>query len=153
MRCVARSSGRSFLIPAIILLTALAASHAPASAQAYWFETYDRAVALIDSGQAAEASKLLEGLIREHPLPMACARVPGDRCIDYLPYYQRARIQLMAGNVSGAAHSLDVSMAFGASMSTRRSVAACQTLREQIRVRTAELARQNPQVAPTATAK
>jgi hypothetical protein len=152
MRCADRFSGRSLLIIAVVLAAWFAAL-VPAQAQSYWFETYDRTVSLIDDGQMAEASALLSRVIEDHPYPVACLRIPGDRCIDYLPYYQRARIQFATGKVREAAHSLDISNAFGAALQTRRARAAFNTLRERVRVRTAELATANRDVAPASKSK
>lgn len=103
-------------------------------AQSYWFENYERAIALIDAGQVAQASTLLERVIADHPLPVACLRVPGDRCIDYVPYVQRARIQIYQGDTRGASHSLDVSEAFGTGLANRRTDREVQKLRQQIQM-------------------
>lgn len=105
----------------------------PALAQSYWFHTYERVAAMINSGRMAEAAPLLEELIQEHPYPIACLKVPGDRCIDYLPYFQRARLQIHNGDVRGAAHSLDISEAFGAVLQNRRTERELLNLRRRIR--------------------
>jgi hypothetical protein len=104
-----------------------------ATAQTYWFENYERAVALIDDGLTTEASALLERVIRDHPLPVSCLKVPGDRCIDYIPYFQRARIQVSRGDARGAAHSLDVTEAFGVGVMNKRTEKEVVRLRQQIR--------------------
>lgn len=147
MRLLCSKSGRSLVIGAA-LLAALLATGPASGAQNYWFETYERMVALIDDGQLAEASTLLDDLLRDHPYPIACLRIPGDRCVDYLPYYQRARIQLAMGNLSAATHSLDIEGAFGAVHLTKRTAAAFTTLRQQIKVKTAETSSGHAQVAP-----
>lgn len=105
----------------------------PTLAQSYWFTTYEKVVAMIDSGRMAEATPLLEELIQGHPCPIACLKVPGDRCIDYLPYFQRARIQLANDDVRGAAHSLDICEAFGAILQNRRTEREFLSLRRRIR--------------------
>ncbi len=110
-----------------------AAASSAALAQTYWFERYERAVALIDAGQVGEASTLLERVIKDHPIPIACLRVPGDRCIDYVPYFERARIQIYRGDTRGASHSLDVSEAFGTRLQNKRTEREIHRLREQIR--------------------
>jgi hypothetical protein len=109
---------------ALILSVALSS---PALAKGYWFESYQRAVELIDGERLDEASLLLEDVIRDMPTPQASARIPGNRFVNYLPYYQRARIQYMTGDLEGAAHSLAVSEAFGA---VRRDKKALADLRE-----------------------
>lgn len=113
----------------------------PATAQTYWFEDYQRLVIMIDKGQHQEASKLLEKIVNEHPFPIACMRIPGDRCIDYIPYYQRARIQFSMENTRGADHSLDISGAFGAVLRNRRNEKAFLQLRDQVDQRIGESAK------------
>ena len=111
---------------ALILSVALAS---PALAKGYWFESYQRAVELIDGERLDEASELLDDVIRDMPTPEASARIPGNRFVNYLPYYQRARIQYMQGDLAGAAHNLAVSEAFGAVRSDRRAFADLRELR------------------------
>jgi len=118
---------------ALILSAALAS---PALAKGYWFESYQRAVELIDGEQLQEASVLLEEVIREMPTPEASARIPGNRFVNYLPYYQRARIQYMQGDLEGAAHNLAVSEAFGAVRADRRAFDDLQELRAGLERRT-----------------
>lgn len=132
-------------LPILALALALPASRS-AYAQTYWFETYERAVRMIDRGEMAEASSLLDGLMREHPYPMSGMRVPGDRSIDYLPHLQRARIHLYRGDALAAAHSLDIEEAFGAVLSNKR--AARQLLRLRQQVETMEAVR-HPSGPPT----
>jgi hypothetical protein len=110
------------------------------SAQSYWFETYERAVELIEDHQLDEAETLLDQVIADQPLPRAFVRVPGNRFIDYLPYFQRARIQAMRGDYESAAHSLDVSEAFGAVTARRRQTADLRALREQVYANLAQAA-------------
>ena len=117
-----------------VALTVGAAGSSVILAQSYWFENYERAITLIDAGQVAEASTLLERVIADHPLPVACLRVPGDRCLDYVPYIQRARIQIYQGDTRGASHSLDVSEAFGTGLANRRTDREVQRLRQQIQM-------------------
>ncbi|MBI1951018.1 MAG: hypothetical protein HYS34_06620 [Acidobacteria bacterium] len=124
--------GRILLLFISILVLG-AAAFTPTLARSYWFHTYERVVALIDSGRTGEAAPLLEQLIREHPYPIACLKVPGDRCIDYLPYFQRARLQFHDGDVRGAAYSLEISEAFGAIFQNRRTERAFLDLRRRIR--------------------
>jgi hypothetical protein len=130
-----------------VLLVALGGATL-ATAHDYWFETYERAVELIDDDRIDEAEMLLEEVIADQPLPRASVRVPGNRFIDYLPYLQRARIQLHRGDYESAAHSLDVSEAFGAVTARRRPTAVLQGLRDQVH---AELARRVPPAAQPET--
>ena len=120
----------SYLAAGLILV---GASGSTPFAQTYWFEDYERAVALIDAGQAAEAAPVLDRVIKEHPLPVACLKVPGDRCIDYIPYFQRARIQISRGDAHGAAHSLDVTEAFGVGLTNKRTEKELLLMRQQVR--------------------
>lgn len=118
-------------------LAALVISIAPlvsgnAHGQTYWFETYERVVQMIDRGEVAEATPLLDRLIREHPYPISGLKVPGDRSIDYLPHFQRARVQLYRGEARAAAHSLDIDEAFGAVQNNKRTKREFLKLRQQI---------------------
>lgn len=124
--------GRSLLF-FVSILALWIVTFTPALAQSYWFHAYERVVAMIDSGRMAEAAPLLEQLVQDHPYPIACLKVPGDRCIDYLPYFQRARLQVHNGDVLGAAHSLDISEAFGAVLLNRRTEREFLILRRRIR--------------------
>ena len=95
------------------LLVVLTASMA--SAQTYWFETYETAVDKIEAEQQEqmeEALELLGALVAERPLPQANLRVPGDRLVDYLPYFQKARVEMLLGKYDDARKSLDASEAF-----------------------------------------
>lgn len=102
--------------------------------QTYWYETYQRAVELIDEGSTAAAKPLIDRLIEEHPVPISGYMLPGERFIDYLPYYQRARIQFMDGDTSGATRSLDMSEQLGAMLHDRRSRRAVERLKLDIAV-------------------
>jgi hypothetical protein len=104
-----------------------------AQAQNYWFETYERAVELIDDNRLDRAEELLGQVIEDRPVPQSAIRVPGNRYIHYLPYFQRARIQIERGQFDLAAHNLDVSEAFGAIRFNRRRLAQFQKLREVAR--------------------
>ena len=126
-----RHFGRRLLIAVAALVAPLAMS-VDVMADSYWFETYERVVDMVDAGQMSEAAPILAALIQAHPIPTTGARVPGDRFIDYLPYYQRARIQLSAGNTQAASHSLDICEAFGAIQQNRRTYKALLALRKQI---------------------
>jgi hypothetical protein len=95
------------------LLVVLTASMA--SAQTYWFETYETAVDKIEAEQQEQMEEVLEllgALVAERPLPQANLRVPGDRLVDYLPYFQKARVEMMLGKYDDARKSLDASEAF-----------------------------------------
>ena len=118
-----------WLVVVAIALILSAALASPALAKGYWFESYQRAVELIDGERLDEASVLLEDVIRIMPTPEASARIPGNRFVNYLPYYQRARIQYMQGDLQGAAHNLAVSEAFGAVRSDSRAFADLRELR------------------------
>jgi hypothetical protein len=115
----------------LVLAMALSVSRS-AYGQTYWFESYERVVQMIDRGDAAEASPLLDLLIRNHPYPIPGLKVPGDRSIDYLPHFQRARIQVYRGDARAAAHSLDIEEAFGAVLSNKRASKQLLKLRQQI---------------------
>jgi len=86
----------------------------PARAGEYWFETYERAASMVDHARYGEAAAALEDLIEAHPVPIVTLRVPGDRFLDYLPYYQLARIRLAVEDYQGAMRSLDMSESFEA---------------------------------------
>lgn len=126
------SRGRA-LIVSTMLATSVVLS-APAHARTYWYETYQRAVELIERGRSADAAPLVDRLIQEHPVPVSGYMLPGERFIDYLPYYQRARIQLARGDAAGAASSLDICEGFGAILRTRRSRSDLERLRREIAV-------------------
>jgi hypothetical protein len=103
-----------------------------ASAQTYWFETYQRAVEMIDDGQVVQAADLIEHLIVERPHPADRVRLPGNQFLDYLPYYQRARIEMRLGEPARASRSLDLSEAFGAIKRSRRALGELRQLRLRI---------------------
>ncbi|RMG43814.1 MAG: hypothetical protein D6718_11230 [Acidobacteria bacterium] len=96
----------AFAAAALAVLPSLAADGA-------WTETYLRAVALIEQGRVEEAAPLLDRVIAAHPLPALDVPTPGAESIDYLPYLQRARLELRRGDALAALRSLDVSLAFG----------------------------------------
>lgn len=143
------------LLPVAVLCVAIVSmSTLPATAQSYWFEDYQRLVVMIDEGQHQKASKILDRIVSERPFPISCMRIPGDRCIDYIPYYQRARIQLSLDNTRGANHSLDISGAFGAVLRNRRTEKAFNQLRQQVEEKIAASAKsQNSTVVPAAEPK
>lgn len=118
-----------WLVAVALVLILSVALASPALAKGYWFESYQRAVELIDGERLDEAAVLLEQVIAEMPTPEASARIPGNRFVNYLPYYQRARIQYTRGDFQGAAHSLAVSEAFGAIQSDRRALTDLRELR------------------------
>ena len=118
-----------WLVAVALVLILSVALASPALAKGYWFESYQRAVELIDGERLDEASVLLEDVISEMPTPEASARIPGNRFVNYLPYYQRARIQYLQGDLDGAAHNLAVSEAFGAVRADRRALAGLRELR------------------------
>ena len=91
----------------------LFASGSLVQAKPYWFESYQRAVQLVDAGRAEDATAALSLLIEERPTPVAAFRVPGSRFIDYLPYYQQARAHLQLGDLEAAASNLSLSDAYG----------------------------------------
>jgi len=124
------------VVVALALILSVAFS-SPALAKGYWFESYQRAVELIDGERLDEASALLDEVIREMPTPEAAARIPGNRFVNYLPYYQRARIQFKQGDLEGAAHNLAVSEAFGAIRADRQAMADVQRLRAGLERETA----------------
>lgn len=119
---------RRILLPAVLLLLFFGATHA----QTYWFESYQRAVKLIDDSRYDEAALLLDDVIRDRPMPQAAVRIPGHQYLDYLPYFQRARIEIHRGQFDSAAHSLDVSEAFGAVRASRRPEIEFNRMRGQV---------------------
>jgi hypothetical protein len=128
---------RSFLIVRTGMATAVVLFLAswlspPVSAQTYWFETYERAVSYIDNGRVDEAHELLAPLTAENPIPKASVKIPGNQVLHFLPYFQRARIQVRQGDYSSATHSLEVSEAFGAILRTPHGKAHLSELRAQI---------------------
>ena len=72
------------------------------------------------------------GFDRNHPYPQASMRIPGQQYIDYLPYFQLARIQYDQRDLRQASRSLDVSEAFGAVKSNKRSNAHFAQLRTRL---------------------
>jgi hypothetical protein len=131
----ARLTRNLFLVALLVIGGATAAS-----AQTYWFETYQTAVDKIEDPQQHEiedALSLLETLVAEHPLPQSKVRIPGDRYIDYLPYFQQARIQAALGQYNEAGRSLDISEAFGAVKTNRRAMTSLREMRGALNRRTA----------------
>jgi len=101
-------------------------------AKVYWFEKYQRAVDMIDSGQAEDGAGLLTQLMESNPIPQNAARVPGNQYIDYLPHYQWARAQAKLGNQAEANEGLERSIRYGAVQATRRHVDDLDQLRRTI---------------------
>ena len=146
-------SGRRLLLIAVAAL-GLMLVPSIAGTDSYWFESYERAARLIDAGNFDESARILDMLIQEHPAPVASLRVPGDRYIDYLPYYQRARILLQRGDTLAASHNLDICEAFGAIQQSRRTESDLKTLREQIaRTESARAGQPKPAVAAIGAVK
>jgi hypothetical protein len=121
----------------VLVVPVLALVSTPASARAYWYETYQQAVRLIDEGRVQEASPLLAQLVAEHPEPEYAFRLPGNRNLHYLPYYQRARIELALEEYEAAARSLDLSESYGAVLQGSRVTADLERLRERLHRRVA----------------
>ena len=144
---LSRHSWLRFLVVATVAGAAWVAGGSRAMAQNYWFENYEKAVELIDAGELSKASVLLDSVMNTHPNPVGCLQVPGDRCVMYCPYFQRARIQYGQGDLRGAAHNLDVSGAFGAVHQQKRSHEAFVELRQQVRTGMAQT-RGKTDVAP-----
>jgi len=122
-----------------LVLVALALAPGAVLAKTYWFESYQKAVELIDDGQTEEASVMLERLIEDRPVPEAAVRIPGNQWLDYLPYYQRARVEMKRGEYMRAAHNLDVAEAFGAVKQNKRVMADVRVLRMELDLRLAEI--------------
>jgi hypothetical protein len=104
-------------LPAVLICSFVGVAHA----QTYWFETYQRAVQLIDDEKSTEAGPMLDELLQDHPFPKASMRIPGQQYMDYLPYFQLARVQYDRRDFRQASRSLDVSEAFGAVKHNKRS--------------------------------
>jgi hypothetical protein len=116
------------VVPALLVCSFFGAAHA----QTYWFETYQRAVQLIDADKSAEAAPMLDQLVQNHPYPQASMRIPGHQYMDYLPYFQLARIQYDQKDFELASRSLDMSEAFGAVKHNKRSSAHFTQLRTRL---------------------
>jgi len=148
-----RSSHRLNPHPGLLLVMTAAAfllSSGTAHAQSYWFESYQHAVRLIDRGQVDEAATLLDQVIKDHPVPAASMRIPGDRLMDYLPYFQRARVQFHQGDYAGAAHSLDIAQAFGEDAANRQTREQFLLLKERIlATRASQVADRSNTLVPT----
>jgi hypothetical protein len=129
-----------------LALVALAAAPTAAFAGRYWFEDYERAVALLRRGDAEMAAPILAGVMAAHPVPILGLLAPGDRFLDYRPYYHRALIEFHQGRLAEAAHSLRVGEAFGEFATCKRYKTQALTLREKID------GRQRPEAQPAAAA-
>lgn len=106
-----------------------------ASAQVYWFETYESAVDKIEGEQPEDMEQALElitALLADRPVPEAQVRVPGDRYVDYLPYFQQARIQWRLGQFDEARESLNKSEAFPAVRDNREAMTAMREMRSAL---------------------
>ena len=137
----------------ILGFAAVLLSSSPAGAQSfYWFESYERAVSMVDAGSFSEASEMLDSLIESHPLPVVGMRVPGDRFIDYVPYFERARIAVAGGDLLAASHNLDICEAFGVSDQNNRMARKIATLRKTITDRHGAKASIEPATPGTSTA-
>lgn len=101
-------------------------------AKAYWFESYQRAVRLIDTGKAAEASTILSEIALEQPQPLVSFRIPGSQFIDYLPYYQQARAQFELGQFEAATENLAISETYGALTESRRHLKGYAELQSKL---------------------
>jgi len=110
---------RSWMVVAIAVAL-LAFGATLTQAKPYWFESYQRAVQLIDADQAKEGSAILELLLQERPIPVTSLRIPGNQFIDYLPYYQQARAQAKLGQLEAASENLAVSESHGALTESNR---------------------------------
>ena len=118
-----------------ILTACVAMLAAPSFAQqSYWYENYQRAVEQIDDGQLDQAAASLQTLLSEMPHPKARTRIPGERYMSYLPYYQMARIHALRGEFADAQLSLDISEAFGAIKQHKKAEAEFDKLRRSVRV-------------------
>ncbi|MCP3981820.1 MAG: hypothetical protein GY716_21160 [bacterium] len=127
------------LAPFSIVLMALLLAPA-AQAQSYWFETYQNAVDEIerqDRGGLEHALALLDELVAEQPVPRTKVRIPGNRRLDYLPYFQRARVQSRLGMFGEARYNLEVSEAFGAVKGNRLAMNEVREIRADLSQRSA----------------
>jgi hypothetical protein len=123
----------------VVLAVLICSFFGAAHAQTYWFETYQRAVRLIDTDKPAEAAPILDKLIQSHPFPQASMRIPGQQYLDYLPYFQLARAQYDQDDFRQASHNLNVSEAFGAVKYNKRTNADFSQLRTQLDSELAEM--------------
>ena len=114
-----RRPARTILAGGLVALASLCAP-ATARAQSYWFERYEQAVDLIDQGLVDQAAPLLDELLKAHPVPVSGLRVPGDRAIEYQPYFQRARLFVRCGDLERAERNLDISEAYVATENNPR---------------------------------
>ena len=113
-----------------VALIVVAVAATPSFAEPYWFERYQRAIELIEDGEAIEASPILDDLIVHRPRPMVAVRLPGSLYIDYLPYYQQARARLQQGDAEAAAINLDLSLSYGQVTASRRHTRGLEELRQ-----------------------
>jgi hypothetical protein len=132
MAFTSRFPVRKATIVLAFALVAILISSGAALAKTYWFENYQRAVNLIDAGRSAEALPILEKLLVDQPVPTNAVRVPGNRFVDYLPYYQIARAQAQLGNLELAEHSLVTSESYGVVTETHRHTADLAALKSAI---------------------
>ena len=102
-----------------MILLAVVAFSGSAFAGSAWYEDYQRVQNWIEDGKIDDASSLLDTLIAKYPEPEADVRIPGDRFINYLPFYHRARIELARQDYVAASRSLQISQAFGATLRDR----------------------------------
>ena len=123
---------RKATIVLVFALLAILISSGLAVAKTYWFENYQRAVHMIDAGRSTEALPILDKLLVDQPIPTNAVRVPGNRFIDYLPYYQMARAHSQLGNVKSAKSSLVTSESYGVVTETHRHTADLAALKSAI---------------------
>jgi len=95
-------AGRATLLIGALVATLLVGT-AGDSAAARWYDDYQRAVDLIDSGDCSrEAIQLLGAAVVDKPKPRSNARTIAVKTVDYFPYYQLARAHLACGEIDAA---------------------------------------------------
>lgn len=83
-------------------------------ASTYWYEDYLRMIYCIENGRLDQAEALLNRSMEKMPFSEYKVRIVGNRFIDYFPYYYRAQIRMMRGDLEGAREDLAIEEALGA---------------------------------------
>ena len=130
MKTITHRLGRRCLV--VLFIVMFVGSLSLVNAKPYWFEEYQQAVEMLEDGKADQASSILEQLVEEYPQPITALRIPGNRFIDYLPYFQQARAKLELGDVKSATEKLNKAESYGALTESDRHVKEHEELRTSI---------------------
>ncbi len=91
------------LVAVACLVIAVISAAARDGEAARWYEDFERAVGLIDSGECSrEAIQLLGAAVVDKPKPRRSARTIALKTINYFPYFQLARAHLACGEIDAA---------------------------------------------------